>query len=44
MTAGNPKPPSLRQLLLVLTLLFVLIGIPVGLIIWAAVQVIEVLR
>lgn len=44
MPAGNPKPPSLRQLLFVLTLLFVLIGIPVGLIIWAAVQVIEVLR
>ena len=44
MPVGGMPPPSLRQLLFVLLLLAVVIGMPVGLVIWATVEIIEVLR
>ena len=44
MPVGGMPPPSLRQLLFVLLLLAVVIGVPVGLVIWLAVTVMEWLR
>ncbi len=41
MPVGGMPPPSLRQLLFVLLLLSGVIGVPVGLIIWLAVKVME---
>jgi len=41
MPVGGMPPPSLRQLLFVLLLLAGVIGVPVGLIIWLAVKVME---
>ena len=43
MPVGGMPPPSLRQLLFVLLLAFV-IGLPVGLVIWLAVTVMEWLQ
>jgi hypothetical protein len=44
MPVGGMPPPSLRQLLFVLLLLSGVIGVPVGLVIWLAVTVMEWLR
>jgi hypothetical protein len=44
MPVGGMPPPNLRQLLFVLLLLAGVIGVPVGLIIWLAVTVMEWLR
>lgn len=44
MPTGGMPPPTLRQLLVVLLLLAFVIGIPVGLVIWLAVTVMEWLR
>jgi hypothetical protein len=41
MPTGERPPPSLRQLIFVLLLLSGVIGVPVGLIIWLAVKVME---
>jgi hypothetical protein len=37
-------PPSVWQLLYVLLVLAVVIGIPIGLAIWAIIEIVEVLR
>ena len=44
MPVGGMPPPSLRQLLFVLLLLAGVIGVPVGLVIWLVVTVMEWLR
>ena len=44
MPVGGMPPPSLRQLLVVLLLLAFVFGLPVGLIIWLTVTVMELLR
>jgi hypothetical protein len=44
MPVGGMPPPSVRQLLVVLLLLAGVIGVPVGLIIWLTVTVMEWLR
>ena len=44
MPVGGMPPPSLWQLLFVLLLLAGVIGVPVGLIIWLAVTVMEWLQ
>ena len=44
MPVGGMPPPSLRQLLFVLLLLAFVIGLPVGLVIWLAVTVMEWLQ
>ena len=44
MPVGGMPPPSVRQLLFVLLLLAGVVGIPVGLVIWLAVTVMEWLR
>lgn len=44
MPVGGMPPPSLRQLLFVLLLLAGVVGIPVGLVIWLAVTVMEWLQ
>lgn len=41
MPAGGMPPPSVRQLLVVLLLLAGVIGLPIGLVIWLAVTVME---
>ena len=41
MPVGGMPPPTLRQLLFVLLLLAGVVGIPVGLVIWLAVTVME---
>jgi len=44
MPVGGMPPPSVRQLLFVLLLLVGVIGVPIGLIIWLAVTVMEWLQ
>ena len=44
MPVGGMPPPSVRQLLFVLLLLAGVVGIPVGLVIWLAVTVMEWLQ
>ena len=44
MPVGGMPPPSVWQLLVVLLLLAGVVGIPVGLVIWLAVTVMEWLR
>lgn len=44
MPVGGMPPPSVWQLLYVLLVLAVVIGIPIGLAIWAIVEIVEVLR
>lgn len=44
MPVGGPPPPSLWQLLLVLLVLAGVIGIPLAVLGWVIVQIVEVLR
>jgi len=44
MPVGGMPPPSLRQLLFVLLVLAGVVGIPLSLLVWAIVEIVEVLR
>lgn len=44
MPVGGMPPPTLRQLLFVLLLLAGVVGIPLLLLVWAIVEIVEVLR